>query len=233
MRPVSVIPVRLARVMHHTAVGLQLFDVPVDVCLRVADRSLSEGFDEDTLSEEEKTQLATFSNPGRRRCYTFGRHTMRTLVSERLAIGPEHVPLRVAPDGAPEVLQDGIHLSLAHTETPDRVVVAAAIAARPVGSDIEFIRPRREDLYRFMLAEKDYHLLELFPDHDLAQITLWTIKEAVLKARRSGFRTSPKKIDLALNADLGIGVANLPDGQSWAVRFGEESGCMVALAYAE
>lgn len=219
--------------MYQAAVGSRLFDLPVDVCLRIAERSLSERFDEDMLSDEEKAQLETFRNPGRRRCYTFGRHTMRELVSERLAMDPEFVPLRVAPDGAPEVLQAGVHLSLAHTETPDRVVVAAAIAARPVGADIEFIRPRREDLYRFMLAEKDYHLLELFPDHDLAQITLWTIKEAVLKARRSGFRTSPKKIDLTLNVDLGIGVASLPDGQSWALRFGEESDCMVALAYAE
>ena len=106
-------------------------------------------------------------------------------------------------------------------------------SARPVGVDVEVIRKRRPDLYRFMLAEKDYHLVELFPDHDLAQISLWAIKEAVLKARRTGLRTSPKKVDLSLNADLGIAVATLPDGQTWAVRFGEESGCMVALAYAD
>lgn len=148
------------------------------------------------LSMEERRCLQSFGSEKRRREFTLGRAAARQLVGQHLDLAPSEVPLVVADDGAVDVVGRDLHLSIAHSG-PHAV---ATLAPHPVGVDLEAVVERDHSLIRFLLHpdERD-RVMRLFP-YDTAPtiVLLWTLKESVLKARRSGFRLSPKKLRIDL-----------------------------------
>lgn len=206
--------------------------LPDDIALRFAVQASTAPLVLDVLAPDERAQAAGFGSEKRRREFALGRATARTLLAERLAIAAPDVPLRIAADGAPELDAAALHLSIAHTATAEQTLAVAAVGARPIGVDLEPIRPRRPDLYRFLLHPDEYDLLERLPhEHDAAQVLLWTLKEATLKAMRTGFRVSPKKLRLAVEPDRQIASVQVEGGANWALRYAERDGCFLAVAY--
>jgi 4'-phosphopantetheinyl transferase len=183
------------------------------------------------LSEAERTCLESFGSEKRRREFIAGRAAARSLLAHRLSCDPADVPLRIANDGAVDVVRDApdgstadgpIHLSIAHSG-PHAV---AAVSEEAVGVDLEEIVPRDARLERFLMAPDQRGLIGDWPyDRDASLVLAWTLKEAVLKARRSGFRLSPKKLHLTLNVagdeDDGRGEATISvaEGDTWRVWF--------------
>lgn len=207
-------------------------NLPPEIALRFASCSASEPPRVERLPVLEREIAAAFGSEKRRREFALGRMTARALLAERLGLDESAVPLRIAADGAPEV-DAPLHVSIAHASTAERSIAVAAAAPHAVGADIELIRPRRPDLYRFLLHPDDFGLLDALPhEHDAAQVLLWTLKEAVLKARRSGFRTSPKAIRLAIESGSDTAEARLGD-ERWALRYARRDGCFVAVAFPE
>lgn len=182
------------------------------------------------LSSREQARVETFGSEKRRREFVLGRYAGRSLLAEHLGIRPEDVPLDVADSGAPDVDVGALHLSIAHTH-PYAVAVAAR---RRVGVDVERIRERRPDLYRFVLHPDEYDLLDRLPlDHDRIQILSWALKEAVLKGLRTGFRLSPKKLRLDLDWSARGARILVEEEQVWEARFEERAGCFLVVAYAD
>ena len=181
------------------------------------------------LSAEERARLGTFRSIKRQRAFVLGRTSARLLLADQMGLPPEAVPLRVTADGAVEVEGAPYCLSITHTEA--RAV--AAVAERAIGVDLERIRPRRPDLHRFLLHPDEYDLLDvLASDRTSALILCWTLKEATLKAMRTGFRCSPK--DVRLDVDLAASsVAAHVQGRRWPLGFEQCDGCYLAVAYAE
>jgi len=180
------------------------------------------------LSEEERLRLTSFPVPKRQREFTLGRIAARVLLGHRLAISPERVPLRVADDGAVEVLSPNLVLSIAHSG--DRAV--AGIADRKIGVDIEIIRQRNPRLIRYILNPAEEHFFYALPLDDNRRLVLaWTIKEAVLKAKRTGLRVSPKKLRIAVNpGDSSAEVMDI-EGKRWQVQFEEQDKYYLAVAF--
>ena len=148
------------------------------------------------LSTEEIHCLQSFGSEKRRREFILGRAAARQLTGQCLDRAPAEVPLAVADDGAVDVLGQDLHLSIAHSG-PHAV---AALAPLPVGVDLEAVVERDRSLIRFLLHpdERD-RVMHLFPYETAPTVVLlWALKESVLKARRSGFRLSPKKLRLDL-----------------------------------
>ncbi|MEM8557694.1 MAG: 4'-phosphopantetheinyl transferase, partial [Bacteroidota bacterium] len=117
------------------------------------------------ITEAEAARHASFGHPTRRVLFALGRTAARTLLAERLGVDPLDVPLVVADDGAPEVAGHPVEVSLSHTLTPDETPIAlAAVGDVPLGVDIEALKPRRPDLYRFLLHPEEYRLLHLLTD---------------------------------------------------------------------
>ncbi|MAQ92259.1 MAG: 4'-phosphopantetheinyl transferase [Rhodothermaceae bacterium] len=187
------------------------------------------------LSHTERERMATFGHPDRQRQFLLGRTAARSLVGATLATRPEAVVLRVGADGAPVV--DGVRLSIAHTGHAESVAAAAAVAAGPVGVDLERVARRRPDLWRRILRPDEYGVLEaLGGPTDDAQTLLWTLKEAVLKGQRTGFRAGGRSVCLALDADgrpadHGRATAEADGSGAWTVAFRRDGDLWLAVAW--
>ncbi|NBC87650.1 MAG: 4'-phosphopantetheinyl transferase superfamily protein [Bacteroidetes bacterium] len=145
------------------------------------------------LSEVEGEKAASYGSDKRRREFLAGRAAARQLLADATGGRPRDVRLKVAPDDAVDVVGSNWRLSIAHCG-PHAV---AGISRNRLGLDLEKIAPRDSGLKRFLSHPDDAEVLQRLPfDEPTTLILVWSIKEAVLKARRSGFRTSPKKLRL-------------------------------------
>ncbi|HMB91033.1 MAG TPA: 4'-phosphopantetheinyl transferase superfamily protein [Rhodothermales bacterium] len=185
---------------------------------------------ETLLSAEEQARLAAYTLGKRRREFALGRAAARTLLAERLGYPPADIALAVTDGGCVDVVEADLHLSIAHSGEH----AVAAVAERIVGIDLERIQPRHPELPRFILHPDEYDYFEALPlDATRAPILYWTLKEATLKALRTGFRLSPKKLQLAIDLAAQSAQVSLADGRHLSARFEEQKGCYVAVAFVD
>ncbi|MEU9075871.1 4'-phosphopantetheinyl transferase superfamily protein [Kitasatospora sp. NPDC048538] len=134
---------------------------------------------EELLDEQERARARAGRLPGLRRRFVIAHAATRIVLGERLGLPPDGLRFTRGPWGKPAVAgADGLHFSLSHSgET-----ALLALAARPVGVDVELARP---DLDVDRLAGR------FFPPEERAAVAaggqpvftrLWTRKEACVKA---------------------------------------------------
>lgn len=205
--------------------------LPDDISLRILtyDSEKAEAWFS-ILSEAEKCRLSTFKAPKRRQEYLLGRVAARTLLAERSGLSLSDVCLEVNPDGSLHVPGSKYHISIAHT---GRLAVAA-IGFRPLGVDLERIAPRHPEISRFILHPSEERIIErLRLERNEALILIWTIKEATLKALRTGFRLSPKKLRAEIDLEASTATVFEKSGQQWRVPFTLFDGHYLALSFSE
>lgn len=156
-----------------------------------------------------------------------GRTAARTLLAEILEVDPQAVPLRAAPDGALEVEGSPHFVSVAHS---GEFAVAAA-GPRALGVDLERIRPTSPGLGRRIMRDEERRALAALPlDGMRTLILVWTLKEAALKAARTGLRRAPRDLVLDLDVRRQRGLCTFPDRAAMQLRFAERNGYMVSVA---
>lgn len=181
------------------------------------------------LSEQERAYLETVRHEGRRQEYTAGRVLARRLAATHLQCAPEAVPLVVADDGSLRLERSAFSISLAHSAGG---VCAALAQDSGVGVDLEVIRPRHPDLYRFILHPDEYGLLDSTAlDRDSLLILCWSIKEAVLKGMKTGFRCSPKKLRLDIDVEQGRAGIVIAGQDPWQCVFEKRDNNYLAIAF--
>ena len=186
------------------------------------------------LVADERGRVTGFKSPARQRQFALGRLAVRSLVGDVLGVRALDVPLRVAEDGAPEV--PGLVVSIAHTGREGSVSAVAAVGARSLGVDLERIAPRRHDLSRRILRPDEREVLDaLGGPTDETQTLLWALKEAVLKAQRTGLRAGARSVRLELYADGAPpdrGAAAAVSGAgAWTLTYGRLGDLWLAVAY--
>ena len=194
---------------------------------RLKDIDLDEGTS--LLSEREHIYLDSVRHEKRRREFTAGRILARLEAASLLDTPPEDVALEVADDGALELSGTEFSISLAHTQ--EGVCTAIARGSR-VGIDLEIIKPRHPNLHRFILNPEEYRLLDTLPiARDQALILCWALKEATLKGMRTGFRCSPKKLLLDIDASESKAKIAVVGGQVWNAQFELHDHAYLAISY--
>lgn len=182
------------------------------------------------LSDAERARRDTFGSEQRQREFLLGRAAARGLLADLLGCAPARVPLRRADDGAVEVRKTAWRVSIAHSD--GRALAAAA--QRPVGVDLERIRPRDPDVARFLLSDEEWALPATLPfGANESLILLWVLKEATLKARRTGFRTSPKELRVQVQPEAHTATLEVGEQEAWIARFARLDGFWAAVALAE
>lgn len=181
------------------------------------------------LDPEERARCHTFGSAERRRSFIAGRTALKTLVARHTGQAPGAVRIHVADDGHLKVAGP-MHVSLAHSG----LWAVAALAPVSIGIDLEQIQPRDAAVARFLFAPDDRDTLGTLPGTDSERLVLaWTLKEAVLKARGSGFRCSPKAIQLQVDAEAQTAravVTRTAPHDHWQLAFGRRHGCWWAWA---
>ncbi len=168
------------------------------------------------LSPEERAVLDTLHVPPRRADFRLGRWTAKRALDlayrETTADDPPEWCVRAAEDGAPEAFAGGdrpapFAISLSH-----RAGLAAATAAPAgvrVGVDLELVEPRSDAMIEQFFTRRERERLadEPLATRALAACLVWSAKESVLKAERTGLRADTRELEVDFVA--------LPVGGAW------------------
>jgi 4'-phosphopantetheinyl transferase len=173
------------------------------------------------LAPAEQTQLASLRVEKRRRDWLLGRWTAKHLLQAYLQqeIGRpfplDGLLIGQDPDGAPYAATAGppserLPLSISISHSGDRAF--CALADEPgvsIGADTEMVRPGLDEMARQFFASEELAWLEhIAPDERAAAIvTVWSAKEAVLKALRMGLRADTRRV---------VCVPERTAGEEWA-----------------
>lgn len=167
------------------------------------------------LSAQRREQMARFRHElGRKTCALAYVLLRRGLLRE---YGVAEAPwFDYDAGGKPHLAgRPDIHFSLSHCSAG----VVCALAARPVGVDIECIGDYDESLARYTMNERELRLIRGSRNRGLAFARLWTMKEAVLKWRGEGIGCDIKR---ALEGVEGIETCeNVEKGYVFSVYAGD------------
>jgi 4'-phosphopantetheinyl transferase len=141
------------------------------------------------LSDPELARLRRLRRRADQERFATGRLLARTVLGELLGVAPGAVAL-VVPDGGGRPVLAGSRLSFSLSHSGERVALAVS-ATHDVGVDVERLAGAQAPATLFTAAEQD---------SPIAPITLWTRKEAVLKACGTGLAVDPRSIDASGDA---------------------------------
>lgn len=82
--------------------------------------------------------------------------------------------------------------SLSHSKG----LALCALSDRPVGADVERVRPRREHLPRYVMSDREYRWFENRGSRWEDFYALWTLKEAKVKCTGEGLRRPAREIEV-------------------------------------
>lgn len=140
------------------------------------------------LSREEIARADRLLRPADRLRFTVGRARVRQLLGGYLATDPGRLELTTLPQGKPVLAVPALSFNLSHSADLALLAIARSV---PLGVDLELVRP---DLdwgplsRRYFSRGEQLALQQLAPEQQLeAFVTIWSRKEAFLKATGSGF----------------------------------------------
>lgn len=136
------------------------------------------------ISEQRRNQALQFSHEaGRRQCVAAYLLLKKGLETEYGIT--ENVEFGYEKGGKPYIKgHETIHFNLSHSRT----AVACAIHNKPVGIDIETVRPFKDSLARHVLSQSEYEKATVSADPAYEFTRLWTMKESLLKLIGCGLR---------------------------------------------
>jgi 4'-phosphopantetheinyl transferase len=186
----------------------------------------------EVLDDDERRRALSFRSPEQRDAFAAAHALVRTALSAYGSCAPADWRFVISPQGCPSVRGDsGLSFSLTHSGPRAAVAIGTGPA---VGLDLERDRPERDALplaRRFFGPRETEWLTELLPGQRSAGFAqLWTVKEAVLKARGCGLTESLGSVEVELDSSGRLNRVQSPGGP-WAVRsWWPEPGWCAALA---
>ncbi|MGL5448480.1 MAG: 4'-phosphopantetheinyl transferase family protein [Rhabdaerophilum sp.] len=162
-------------------------------------------------STMEKKYADRHSDVAQREGFLARRRIARAILSLALDVPAERIEIGSRESGQPLVMtpSNAFHLSFAARGK----LALIAIASRPIGVDLEIVETDMLIPWN-MLRRDERALLDAVPSNDRAAVfsTLWTAKEAVVKALGLGFRIPPEAIQIeGWVSGEKIAVANLDE----------------------
>jgi 4'-phosphopantetheinyl transferase len=184
------------------------------------------------LDDEERGRAMRLRTPEQRDAFTAAHALVRTALSAYGGCTPAAWRYAFSPVGRPSVAE-AAELSFSLTHAGPRAAVAVG-AGQPLGLDLEPVRPERDSLplaRRFFgPAETDWLTGLPARERSAGFAALWTVKEAVLKARGCGLTEPLRSVEVELDCS-GRSVRVQAPGGPWAVRsWSPEAGWRAALA---
>ena len=156
------------------------------------------------LDEQEQAHWRRYQHAGARRRFALCRAALRVMLCDQLGCRNEQLTFGAAKYGKPFALVQGIPASVSFnvTHSGNQGLIAFAPTGR-LGVDIEE-RVSRRDLDRLITTvlgpAEQAELALARGDHKLHVFySLWTIKEALIKALGRGFSLDPSRFEIPLD----------------------------------
>lgn len=155
---------------------------------------------EGLLDDNERRRLERIRVPAGRRQFVAARGLARLLLGRTMGVAPLTLRLEYGPRGKPTLAghhaPQPLRFNLAHSG--DTVVLA--LAPCEVGVDVESLRPLpgRERLVRRFCADAERQWVQSLAEgeRDRAFLSLWTCKEAYLKALGAGIAMALRDVEI-------------------------------------
>jgi 4'-phosphopantetheinyl transferase len=169
------------------------------------------------LAPGEVRRAAAFPVPAVRAAFVAARDLLRTLVAQWSGVSPSEVTIERTEAGAPLVVgHPEVGCSISHAGA---VAVVALRTAGPVGIDIEPVDRQLLDVDALLpvaCTGAEGAAIRALPVHERTArfLSLWTGKEAVLKALGVGLQTDPRTVAVFLPDQHRCGYAEHA-GQRW------------------
>ncbi|MGF7215714.1 4'-phosphopantetheinyl transferase [Spirosoma lacussanchae] len=168
------------------------------------------------LSPDELDRASRYRQAADQHRFSCARGWLRLLVSAYTGQQPDQVRFTIGPNQKPELdPTTGWHINVSHAGS----WVLIGIARRPIGVDVEEIRPDFpvSDLLpsTFSLSEQQYITSVTEPQRRFYQ--LWTRKEALIKATGQGLGNDPAAIP-CLDGQHRVSASAIGQPGHWAVR---------------
>jgi 4'-phosphopantetheinyl transferase len=142
-----------------------------------------ETLDLDILTTSEVHRAARMINALDARRFIASRHALRTLLASCIACSPREIRYQKTESGKPSVVDATVEFSLSRSYG---FALIAYSRNRPVGADIEVVRPvpERDSLIQSTFGDNEKQAFQSFQaeSRDEAFLRTWVRKEACLKA---------------------------------------------------
>ena len=167
----------------------------------------------DVLDADERCRADRFRVEAGRQRFVAAHAILRRLLAGRLGVSPQSIRLATGPRGKPALIDAPAaapHFNLAHSGD----LAAVALASRELGVDVEALRPfpRAGRFAARFFAPFEQQWLEAAPEAERGQaaLTLWTFKEAYLKAVGSGIAIALASVEVDPERPALLRVAGVP-----------------------
>ena len=166
-----------------------------------------------------------------RKMFLARRALLRRAVARRLRCAVEAVEIGRADDGGPRLLapDSGLHLSVSGRGD----LIAVAVCDTPVGVDIEPVGEAFDAPLNVLHPAERAALAAAGAGAHEHFLRLWTVKEAYLKALRTGLAREPVEIEIRLGPPVRIDGAELAHDCADAVIFDRDAPVALAAAFAQ
>jgi 4'-phosphopantetheinyl transferase len=220
--------------------SVHVWQISLDAAGEGSQRRIPLGQPEAVLAPDERARAARFHFDRDRYRFVMCRAWLRTILAGLVGAAPNEVAFTYGKHGKPALAApwnaSGIQFNLTHTRNLALIAVARDIE---LGIDVEYARPlpdARQIAARYFSPRERGALDRLPPGVELAVFyTIWTRKEACLKAAGMGLSYPPERIDVGAAAADPIRFlspsGNASDAPAWAVRsFNPTDGYVAAIA---
>jgi 4'-phosphopantetheinyl transferase len=142
------------------------------------------------LTPDEQARANIFKHEQARMRFVVGRATLRELLGEYAGLDPSSLKFNYSSRGKPELANSGGERLTFNVSHSGELALIAVGRLFPLGVDIERLRSARHDLAiaKRFFSQRESTVLESLTEAErpVAFMTLWTRKEAWLKATGSG-----------------------------------------------
>jgi 4'-phosphopantetheinyl transferase len=179
----------------------------------------------DSLSADELERASRYLVESARLAFVCVRSTLRTVLGDRLGIGPAEVRLDATAHGRPVVRGDSVSFSVSHSGAIG--LIAVADGTRRLGVDVEEIRPETDSQALVTQFLHPQEVAQVGNSHE-DFFRCWTRKEAVVKALGQGVSYALNSFAVDVDAEGPVAVAGLSD--IWVAGLEVDTGYAAALA---
>ena len=177
------------------------------------------------LSRDEMGRAAQFKHDQMRCRYVVARATLRRLLGEALKLDPSAIAFKYSLQGKPELAGEFAGKLFFNVSHSRGLALIAITRICPLGVDLEQVRPLRYDIQiaRRFFTPRESAKLESLPEVErpAAFCSLWTRKEAWLKAKGSGIADSLNRVDISFLPGEPPRILNVADepgeAEQWAL----------------